>query len=192
MLNRLQEVLELPGLLEIILSYVGTLNLLSMQQVNRASFSSIQQSRKLQRKLGLRPSVDSSFFLPLGAPDYLLPGFSCGEDHDARLADTLSGSHANDTALSSMTRRPDGQFNVNATFTVAHTGNLHTDGNRYCAMAICQPPITRMNVRVKCCSRASHLSRLAPFVHPSTFARMTTATNGRETVASELGLTVGD
>lgn len=153
--NRAQEVLQLPELLEMILSFLDVQDVLQMQGVSRTCFSSIEQSSRLQLRLGLKKSSDGFFSLPLESPPWMslmggtgidFPGFACYVDR-VHFADPRFSAFGEE-------RGPKDTISVIVRFTAnALSGKLPIVANRYRAMTVAQPPVMEMNVYTDCCAK---------------------------------------
>ncbi|KAK4540795.1 hypothetical protein LTR36_008872 [Oleoguttula mirabilis] len=74
--SRMQDVLDLPELLEAVLSFLDVRDVLRMQQVSKACFAGVEHSPGLQYKLGLRNDAAAFLRLPIHNSDDF-PGYWC-------------------------------------------------------------------------------------------------------------------
>ncbi|KAK3655669.1 hypothetical protein LTR56_003318 [Elasticomyces elasticus] len=145
----------IPELVEHVLRFVDNEDVLRLQAVSRTFNKIIEGSGTLQRRLGLQPDSNGRHTLPLDIPDGLshcrgLPGFGCySRAADGSLSYALEH---NLHALSQLCSRPQppaelADFAVHSWLEVID-GKLPTIGSRYQAMLLCQPPITKMTMRL--------------------------------------------
>ena len=145
-------VLEVPELVENILSHLTVSNLLSAQQVNKTIFEVVRTSLRLQRQVGLLADTNAFFCMPLamfqrsGRYDCEPPGFS--------LMSLAASKRRNPSSRSRSThfiKQPDNSIKISATFMLDAAGRLPKIGDRCMSMYICQPPITEMEAFTSCC-----------------------------------------
>ncbi|KAK5722911.1 hypothetical protein LTR17_014124 [Elasticomyces elasticus] len=146
----------IPELVEHVLGFVDNEDILRLQGVSRTFNKIIEGSSTLQRTLGVRPDVNSHLVLPLRIPYSLshcrgVPGFGCY----SRAADNsllVALGHHNLSALQQLCGRhqPSAEladFKVHTRLEISD-GKLPTIGSRYQAMLLCQPPISKMTMRL--------------------------------------------
>ncbi|KAK5694256.1 hypothetical protein LTR97_009878 [Elasticomyces elasticus] len=153
--NTTSVVFVIPELVEHVLRFVDNEDILRLQGVSRTFNQIIEGSSTLQRRLGLQPDVDGLHALPLKIPSglshcRLLPGFGCySRAANSSLSNALG---RNLHALQRLCSRPQppaelADFKVYTWLEVNH-GKLPTIGSRYQAMLLCQPPISKMTMRL--------------------------------------------
>ncbi|KAF2173198.1 hypothetical protein M409DRAFT_17143 [Zasmidium cellare ATCC 36951] len=137
-----RRVFDLPEVLEQILGYLGTFELLRAMEVDRTMYQAIESSPLLQERLRLRPSLSGYWENPFLAssnrlrergldrgrplPSSGFPGFAC------RIYTTAEGT---------------GFAGVTAKF----PHEIPRIGKRCRAMLVCQPPVYTMGVYPTCC-----------------------------------------
>lgn len=181
-----QETFNIPELMEMILGYLSTQDLLLAMEVNKSFADSVLSSNKLQIKLCLKAATNTDWFTDFQYGGLGRQGpfsFSCRvdwEDHHLRPAPERE-SEVHIKAQFHIARRWYGQGLPDK------SARLPLLGSRCRAMLICQPPIKEIIARPSCCqgmgSRNQELQALEDEIHPPPESVI---------VRSETGLTVGD
>ncbi|KAK3647306.1 hypothetical protein LTR56_008137 [Elasticomyces elasticus] len=148
-------VFAIPELAEHVLKFVDNEDILRLQGVSRTFNKIIEGSSTLQRRLGLQPDADGHHALPLDNSHGLshcrgFPGFGCySRAADSDLSNALGH---NLHALQQLCSRPQppaelADFKVH-TWLEINDGKLPSIGSTYQAMLLCQPPISKMTMRL--------------------------------------------
>ncbi|KAK5691510.1 hypothetical protein LTR97_011503 [Elasticomyces elasticus] len=142
-----QKVFDLPELLELVLEYVEEVDVLRFHQVNRSARASIDGSPRLQSRLSLRiDSTDKPRRYPFGNVNSMTPmisGFRCNPCTPGRRYHVdAPGPFPEDRVL------------VEARFELP-VGGVGKIDTRCRSMHIAQPPIKDVQLRLRCCDKAS-------------------------------------
>ncbi|KAK4889027.1 hypothetical protein LTR27_012142 [Elasticomyces elasticus] len=148
-------VLLMPELVENILAFVETEDILRVRSVNKRLSEIIDGSCTTQRGLGLRPDVDGYLHLPLAVHPKVehqrnFAGFSCRTEI---LSNLWSIMEHNNITHDIRTARvlPTAQLPVAkicARVECGEGGWLPKIGSKYRDMLVCQPPITSMTMKI--------------------------------------------
>lgn len=186
-----RRVFDIPEVLEQMLSYLDTIELLRAMEVDRTMYQAIESSPLLQERLFLRPVADAHLKVPFLAslsrlrerglkrgtpsPSPGFPLFTCRASPDA--STRLAG--------------------IMAKF----SRELPRIGKRCRAMLVCQPPIHTMGVYALCCSHNPYSfgagNGMTPTAAPKSFAVEMMGPSEVpeppfEIITSKRGITVGD
>ena len=137
---------DVPEITERVLLRLDIADILAMQQVNKRSFSIVKGSKKLQRKMHILPEHDGGFrpleLRPCGwREEWIHPAL-----HNLEIALSEPGR--------SLTYGP-GLDHATITVKLAAADYAYPPASRIANMLICQPPITALDVTVKCCTDTS-------------------------------------
>ncbi|KAK3691151.1 hypothetical protein LTR37_018855 [Vermiconidia calcicola] len=163
-----QQVLNIPELLEHILLYVDNSDLLDSYCVSRQFYNAIEASPSLQRRLGLQATPNSSIHFPA---EYL---GSWMYSTDAEGPRSTRGTAKGSKILVSI-----------------YPGSLLVRlGTRCRSMLICQPPVRQVKLFTSCCSknRSNFLAQFAPGGGPTSPAPLANVCAQGDSA----GVTVGD
>ncbi|KAK4961380.1 hypothetical protein LTR10_001870 [Elasticomyces elasticus] len=150
------DLFDIPELVEHILKFVDNEDVLRLQAVNRTFNKVIEGSSTLQRTLGLRPDVNSHLVLPFRIPYSFnhcrgAPGFGCySQAADSSLLVALGHHNLNVLQQLCSRHQPPAELadvKVHTRLEISD-GKLLTIGSRYQAMLLCQPPISKMTMRL--------------------------------------------
>jgi len=184
--NRASDVLELSELLEMILSHLPVHDILQMQRVSKPCLESIQQSPRIQRKLGHSSDTDTALHVTLDASPLTEPYFDSAHDSIFSCSATPSRHWLRLSYGDNAEAEADDTADFYAHFRTNVSGKLPVIGGRYRSMTICQPANTQLRAYADCCAYA--VSR-AP--NPAAAAIAPPEMGGID-VQSEDGLTIGD
>ncbi|KAK5681011.1 hypothetical protein LTS10_006771 [Elasticomyces elasticus] len=147
-------VFVLPELAEHVLKFVDNDDILRLQEVSRTFNRIIEGSSTLQRRLGLRPDVNGHHVLPLETPYSMShcrghPGFNCSSRATVSKFSNALRNLRRLKELCDESQPPAdlADFKVKASLEVTD-GKLPSIGSRYRAMLLCQPPITKVTMRL--------------------------------------------
>ena len=198
--GRAKKAFQVPELLEAVLSCLDVPNLLKAQQVCKHFKGVIDESAKLQRRMGLK-AADADSFLELPLRGVVMTGQPYrGLFGGAALTFNVAGpcDMAGQSYLTSGFGMGPGGFHDAREETIVEEASvsilvrpfkgdrLPKVGSRIGSMLVCQPPVKQMTFTSSCCTpiglfgggRIRHNGTVAPAEHP----KLTNAT----------GITVGD